>query len=114
MEKQYEAIMKICDFACIFVCVCLDLCPSMHKKRVLTQPSREDCFTRALPAGGQLGTSTDLRQLWSRLTAGVDCIRLPPKGRPVAAPRETSPAYQTLGYSEAGVLHGKTGTSGEA
>lgn len=52
-----------------------------------------------------MGTSTDLRQMWSRLVGAVDCVRLPPLGRPVAAPRDTSSAYETLGYSEAGQLH---------
>ena len=56
--------------------------------------------------GGQLGSSIDLRQMWSRLLMALDCIQLPPKGRPVAAPRETSTAYETLGYSEAGGARG--------
>ena len=43
--------------------------------------------------------------MWSRLVGAVDCVRLPPLGRPVAAPRDTSSAYETLGYSEAGQLH---------
>ena len=42
--------------------------------------------------------------MWKNLVNGADCIMLPPKGRPVAAPRETSPAFDTLGYSEAGHL----------
>ena len=52
--------------------------------------------------GGRLGTSEDVQEVWRNLVNGADCISLPPKGRPVAAPRETSPAFETLGYSEAG------------
>lgn len=64
------------------------------------------------PEGGRLGTTTDVQQMWQRLAQGADCIRLPPQGRPVAAPRDHSPAFQTLGFSEAGLMLGGRGPNG--
>ncbi|CAE8625301.1 unnamed protein product [Polarella glacialis] len=54
--------------------------------------------------GGPQGSVDDLQQVWQNLVHGHDCISPPPQGRPVAAPRESSPASELAGYSDAGYL----------